>query len=71
MPLCRNVYSFRRLLSEHPDLPLQQMAIIGVGGITSPEAVMRMRSVGASAVACATVLGTYGVDVFQRLNSGL
>ncbi|KAF8531045.1 FMN-linked oxidoreductase [Gautieria morchelliformis] len=66
-----NVYSFRKLLSEHADPSLRRICIIGIGGITSKEAVVRMRRVGASAVACATALGTHGVDVFQKLNEGL
>ena len=69
--LCRNVYMFRKLLSEHPDPSLKRISIIGIGGVNSKEAVARMRRVGASAVACATALGMHGVDVFRKLNEGL
>ncbi|KAF8588462.1 FMN-linked oxidoreductase [Ramaria rubella] len=63
-----NVYSFRKLLSQHPDPSLRRISIVGVGGVTSKEAVARMLHVGACAVACATALGTHGVDVFKELN---
>lgn len=66
-----NVYTFRKLLSEHPDQSLQRISLIGIGGVTSKEAVMRMRRAGASAVACATALGIHGIDIFQNLNEGL
>jgi len=66
-----NVYSFKKLLSEHPDVSLRNISIIGIGGVTSKEAVGRMMCAGASAVACATALGTHGIGVFERLNQGL
>ncbi|KAF8525225.1 hypothetical protein BU17DRAFT_42136 [Hysterangium stoloniferum] len=66
-----NVHSFKKLLSEHPDLSLRNISIIGIGGVTSKEAVRRMICVGASAVGCATALGTHGVGVFERLIQGL
>jgi len=64
-----NIYTFARLLEK--DAELRDIRLIGVGGITSPEAVDRMRRVGASVVGCATLLGREGVGAFQRLSAGL
>ncbi|KIJ45099.1 hypothetical protein M422DRAFT_167156 [Sphaerobolus stellatus SS14] len=66
-----NVYSFKKLLSEHPDPSLQRIVLIGIGGVSSKEAVKRMRRVGASVVECATALGIHGVGIFKELNEGL
>jgi len=62
-----NVHSFSRLLQSHPDEAMRQIAIIGVGGVTSAAAAKRMINVGASAVGCATVLGKKGVSVFEDI----
>lgn len=64
-----NVYAFTRLLEE--DVKLRDIKVIGVGGVTSPEAVDRMRQVGASVVGCATILGREGVGTFEKLSAGL
>jgi len=45
--------------------------VIGIGGVSTKEAVSRMRHVGASAVECATALGIHGVGIFEELNEGL
>ncbi|VDC02031.1 unnamed protein product [Peniophora sp. CBMAI 1063] len=64
-----NVYSFRRLLDAHQDAALRDIQIIGVGGVTSREALARMRVAGASVVACATFLGREGLRAFEILSS--
>jgi dihydroorotate dehydrogenase (fumarate) len=63
-----NVHTFTRLLAGQPTL--QDVKVIGVGGVTSPEALDRMRKAGASAVGCATLLGKEGVGAFKRLSAG-
>lgn len=60
-----NVATFRKLLDEHP--ATENIMIIGVGGVEDYGGFARMRKVGAEAVAVATALGRYGVDVFQRI----
>ncbi|KAI0035246.1 hypothetical protein K488DRAFT_76721 [Vararia minispora EC-137] len=63
-----NVYTLRRMLNEHGELSMHEIAIIGVGGVTSRDAHRRMREVGASVVACATYLGHEGVRAFELLS---
>jgi dihydroorotate dehydrogenase (fumarate) len=63
-----NVHTFARLLAEQPTL--QDVKVIGVGGVTSPEALDRMQKVGASVVGCATLLGKEGVGAFKKLSAG-
>ncbi|EGN92677.1 hypothetical protein SERLA73DRAFT_127269 [Serpula lacrymans var. lacrymans S7.3] len=62
-----NVFSFSRLLAESPDAAMRDIVIIGVGGVTSPEAAERMRRAGAKIVGCATLLGQQGVVAFEHL----
>lgn len=63
-----NVATFRKMLDEHADT--ENVMIIGVGGVEDRAGFERMRKVGAEAVACATALGRYGVDVFERITKG-
>jgi len=66
-----NVYTLRRLLDKHEEISLRKISIIGVGGVTTREAHVRMRKVGASVVACATILvrnSPNGVRVFEKLS---
>lgn len=65
-----NVYSFSRLLSKPASLS-ENIKIIGVGGVTTPEAVSRMHKAGAAVVGCATLLGKEGVDAFEILSAGV
>jgi dihydroorotate dehydrogenase (fumarate) len=63
-----NVYTLRRLLDKHEESSLREISIIGVGGVTTREAHVRMRRAGASVVACATILVRNGVSVFEKLS---
>ncbi|KAJ2933587.1 hypothetical protein H1R20_g3530, partial [Candolleomyces eurysporus] len=66
-----NVYTFSQLL-RGPDArfpTLSNIRIIGVGGVTSKQARERMLSVGADAVACATLFGKEGVQAFEILST--
>ncbi|KAI5120234.1 hypothetical protein M0805_000048 [Coniferiporia weirii] len=64
-----NVFSFAQLLSNSPDASLRRIALVGVGGVTTPAAASRMRRAGACVVACATLLGREGVSAFQTLSA--
>lgn len=65
-----NVYTFRQLIDS--DLiksgDLHNIKIIGVGGVTSKEAVDRMKMAGADVVGCATFFGKEGVKAFEILS---
>jgi dihydroorotate dehydrogenase (fumarate) len=63
-----NVYTLRRLLDAHEETSLREISIIGVGGVTTRAAHVRMRRAGASVVACATILVREGVSVFEKLS---
>lgn len=63
-----NVYTFSNILSKTTDPALKQISIIGVGGVTSPEAAERMKKAGAKVVACATLLGREGVAAFKTIS---
>lgn len=60
-----NVYTFTQLLKETEYDDLNGITIIGVGGVTSKEAVGRMRGAGAAVVGCATLFGKEGVKAFE------
>lgn len=62
-----NVHRFSSLLGSHPDPQLRGIVVIGVGGVTSSAAALRMVRAGASLVACATALGVHGVSAFEGL----
>ena len=64
-----NVYTFSQLLAKSEDPCMNRIVIIGVGGVTTPAAVSRMRKAGAQVVACATLLGRMGVRAFEILSS--
>jgi dihydroorotate dehydrogenase (fumarate) len=65
-----NVFTFKQLLSSNEAITagLGNVRIIGVGGVTSKEAVVRMRQAGADVVGCATLLGKEGVQAFEILS---
>lgn len=63
-----NVATFRRLLDKDP--MTKEIIIIGAGGVEDKAGAERMRKVGAGAVACASALGRYGVEVFEKITKG-
>ena len=65
-----NVFTFKQLLNSNEAITagLGDVRIIGVGGVTSKEAVVRMRQAGADVVGCATLLGKEGVRAFEILS---
>ncbi|EJU01783.1 FMN-linked oxidoreductase [Dacryopinax primogenitus] len=62
-----NVHRFSNLIDNHPSLPMRQIAIIGVGGVSDSAGVKRMQAAGATMVECATALGRFGVEVFEKM----
>jgi len=66
-----NVYTLTRLLENAADEALRRIVVIGVGGVTTPEAVGRMLKAGAKVVGCATIFGREGVAAFEKLSAGL
>ncbi|KAJ7785723.1 hypothetical protein B0H16DRAFT_2835 [Mycena metata] len=64
-----NVLSFARLLEvEGPVSGLRNIVLVGIGGVTSPEAAARMRKAGAAVVGSATLFGKEGVHAFKILS---
>lgn len=63
-----NVYTFSQLLASSEDAAVKDIKVIGVGGVTNPEARKRMHAAGASVVGCATLLGFKGVEGFKLLS---
>jgi dihydroorotate dehydrogenase (fumarate) len=63
-----NVYKFSRLLTGSADEAMRSISIIGVGGVTSKEAVERMKKAGAKVVGCATFFGKEGISAFEKLS---
>jgi len=63
-----NVHRFATLLANHPSSLMQKIVIIGVGGVSDAAGVRRMRKAGATLVECATALGRFGVDVFEKMH---
>ncbi|KAG8857417.1 dihydroorotate dehydrogenase [Tulasnella sp. 330] len=63
-----NVHSFSKLLLNHQDQAMREIAIIGVGGVTCMAAAKRMIAAGASVVGCATIFGKEGVGVFEGIS---
>lgn len=62
-----NVFSFAKLLESHEDKAMQEIKVIGVGGVMDKAGVQRMKNVGAAVVGCATLLGREGVKGFGKL----
>lgn len=63
-----NVALLRRLLDVHG---LQEIEIIGVGGVADAAGFTRMKNVGASAIGVGTALGSDGVKIFGKIVDGL
>lgn len=64
-----NVYTIKGMLFQHK--ALDQIQIIGVGGVEDADGYNRMRAVGAAAVGVGTALGRKGVSVFEEINRGV
>lgn len=64
-----NVLCLRGMLDKH-DL-LNEIAIIGVGGVVDIGGYKRMRNMGAEAVAIGTAFGFRGIEVFEDIFKGL
>ena len=64
-----NVYTIKGMLFQHKEL--EQIQIIGVGGVEDIDGYNRMRAVGAAAVAVGTALGRRGVRVFEQIGKAL
>ncbi len=63
-----NVATFRKLLDQSEET--KNVLIIGVGGVEDKGGFDRMTAVGAGAVACASAMGRFGVDVFEKITNG-
>ncbi|KAJ4352876.1 dihydroorotate dehydrogenase [Ascochyta clinopodiicola] len=64
-----NVYTIKGLLFQYKEL--EEIQIIGVGGVEDAAGYKRMRAVGAAAVGVGTALGRKGVKVFEEIRRGL
>lgn len=64
-----NVYTIKGLLFQHKEL--DNIQIIGIGGVEDGEGFQRMRAVGAAAVGVGTALGRKGVKVFEEIGTSL
>jgi dihydroorotate dehydrogenase (fumarate) len=57
------------MLFQHKEL--DEIQIIGVGGVEDVDGYRRMRAVGAAAVGVGTALGRKGVKVFEEIGNAL
>ncbi|KXH51363.1 dihydroorotate dehydrogenase [Colletotrichum nymphaeae SA-01] len=64
-----NVKTIAELVAREPEL--LHIKVIGVGGVSDADGFRRMKSVGAYAVAVGTALGREGIEVFEKIASGL
>lgn len=64
-----NVATLRRMLDAHEEL--ENIDIIGVGGVHGAAGYKRMKAVGASVVAVGTALGVEGTSIFEKIWKGL
>lgn len=65
-----NVATIRKMLNDSGHAKLQQIFVIGVGGVSDSAGFERMRSVGADIVGVGTALGREGVSVFEKILRG-
>jgi dihydroorotate dehydrogenase (fumarate) len=65
-----NVHTFSQLLHLPENSQLNNIQLVGVGGVTSKVAAERMRKAGAAVVGSATFFGRLGVDAFRMLTIG-
>ena len=64
-----NVATLRRMLATHKKL--ENIDIIGVGGVSDAAGYKRMKAVGASVVAVGTALGVEGTSIFEKIWKGV
>ncbi|OLN85643.1 Dihydroorotate dehydrogenase (fumarate) [Colletotrichum chlorophyti] len=64
-----NVKTISELVAREPEL--LHIKVIGVGGVSDADGYLRMKKAGAYAVGVGTALGREGVDVFDKIESGL
>ncbi|OHE95343.1 dihydroorotate dehydrogenase [Colletotrichum orchidophilum] len=64
-----NVKTIADLVSREPEL--LHIKVIGVGGVSDADGFRRMKSVGAYAVGVGTALGREGIQVFEKIASGI
>ncbi|KAL2874352.1 dihydroorotate dehydrogenase [Colletotrichum sp. CLE4] len=64
-----NVRTIAELVGQEPEL--LHIKVIGVGGVSDADGFRRMKSVGAYAVAVGTALGREGIEVFEKIATGL
>lgn len=64
-----NVATLRRMLDGHKEL--ENIDIIGVGGVSDAAGYKRMKAVGASVVAVGTALGVEGTSIFEKVWKGV
>ncbi|KAK6340956.1 dihydroorotate dehydrogenase [Orbilia brochopaga] len=66
-----NVFTIRRMLDASARQEVQDIVVIGAGGVKDADGYRRMRAAGAVAVGVGTAFGRDGIDVFDRiLNPG-
>ena len=66
-----NVSTIRKMLDSSSQPSIQQIAIIGVGGVRDSAGYRRMRGVGTEVVGVGTALGRQGVSIFGQIAGGL
>ena len=64
-----NVATLRRMLDAHK--ALENVDIIGVGGVSDAAGYKRMKAVGAAVVAVGTALGVEGTSIFEKIWKGV
>ncbi|WYZ41654.1 hypothetical protein EsH8_V_000549 [Colletotrichum jinshuiense] len=64
-----NVKTIAEMVAREPEL--LHIKVIGVGGVSDADGFRRMKSVGAYAIGVGTALGREGVEVFEKIASGL
>jgi dihydroorotate dehydrogenase (fumarate) len=65
-----NVRRFALVLARSPSPAVRAVALIGIGGASTPASVRRFLGAGARAVGLATALGKGGVGAFDDLVEG-
>lgn len=65
------VFAVSNVIASSTQTAIRSIGVIGIGGVLDAAGARRMRHAGASAVACATALGTKGVSVFEEIVEGM